>query len=1160
MPTRFIIGRSGSGKTAWCFDQVLRAHRAEPLGPPILWILPRQATFQAERALACAAGGYFRVQVLSFELLGERILADCGSGQFQQVTDLGRQMILGHLLRKLQPSLKFFSAAARQPGLAAELNATFTELERCGQDAAVLPRLVAEGDAADPSDAAGQALLAKLHDLQQIYTAYAAFLGQDRLDPNRRLQQALECIRQSPLLRSAEVYVDGFYDFSDYERRVLAGLGETCRSVAITLPMDPASSLLRDPHKLPDELSVFHRTEEAYRRLWFVFNEAGVTLDPPVLLKEIRRFSNPALAALERWTISDEIGRTSATDIQLIEAPDRRAEVDAAARAIRELLASGFRLRDVAVLVRSIDDYHELIDASFREHRLPYFVDRRRTAAHHPLFQFLRAALLVVRHRWPHEAVMTLAKSGLSTLSTAEADELENYVLLHGIRHGTWTTLEPWTGRRTIRAETADDAMPAPRPEPHRADALRRKFIAPFLPLIESLNAAPSLPLRKLVTALLDLLERLGVRNTIAGWMQAASSGGRIEQQEEHAQVWAELMKMLDELVATLGEEEVTLADFQAILDTGLERFDLALTPPTVDQVLVGEVDRTRTPVISTAIVLGLNQEQFPRSAREDSVFSDSDRRLLRRRDVKLEADTQRRLLDEEFLGYIAMTRASSRLILTRAVADESGKAQQPSVFWRRVRQTFPDIDVTRLPRPQQQPVEMIATPRQLVTSLMRWVRGACDDSAFATDGDSNPWPRLFQWLAAHECCDDTIDIMRYRSWKALSYSNDARLSPEIAGRLFPRPLEARVSELETFRNCPFQHFLRYGLHLRERGDERVTAQDLSHVYHEVLEKLLRELLSRRKEWLDLPPSEAEAMIRSMTLDVGRELRGELMLSSARNQYLLNRIEKMLASVVAAQQAARQRGKFRPVAANIAFGEGGKLPPLVVHTPAGNDVHLSGKIDRIDATASGHAAVVDYKLSGNALDMSGAYYGMSLQLLTYLLVLQHCGQELAGQKLTPAAAFYVKLLRHLGDSWPSEALEPDDPRFHLMVKPRGIFDANHVASLDTQLTGGRSDVVEVHVNKDGGFGFRNRTDVALPDEFAALLAHVERRLGELADEILAGVISISPYRIGKKTPCPRCEYRDVCRFDPVANGYVELRPMKREDILANLAQDAGPSS
>ena len=134
------------------------------------------------------------------------------------------------------------------------------------------------------------------------------------------------------------------------------------------------------------------------------------------------------------------------------------------------------RLRDIAVLTRNLDDYAELIDASFREQAIPYFVDRRRAAAHHPLPQVVRAVFLLVLHNWPHDAMMTLLKSGLCGLTLDEADEVENYVLMHRIRGGEWAATERW---RYVRSKfTRGDETelpPAEQFELERIDWLRRQ-------------------------------------------------------------------------------------------------------------------------------------------------------------------------------------------------------------------------------------------------------------------------------------------------------------------------------------------------------------------------------------------------------------------------------------------------------------------------------------------------------------------------------------------------------------------------------------------------------------------------------------------------------------------------------------------------------------
>ena len=128
------------------------------------------------------------------------------------------------------------------------------------------------------------------------------------------------------------------------------------------------------------------------------------------------------------------------------------------------------------------------------------------------------------------------------------------------------------------------------------------------------------------------------------------------------------------------------------------------------------------------------------------------------------------------------------------------------------------------------------------------------------------------------------------------------------------------------------------------------------------------------------------------------------------------------------------------------------MPPLAIRTPAGNETLLAGKIDRVDLLPDGSASAMDYRLSADPLDAAGAYHGLYLQLLSYLLVLEKNGQHLTNEgNLSPAAAFCVQLSRSVRKDDPSKAPAPDEPKFHLMEKPRGIFDLRIARQLDNSL-------------------------------------------------------------------------------------------------------------
>ncbi len=1166
MPVRFVIGRSGSGKTTHCLGAIVDLLRAEPLGSPIFWLLPRQSTFLAERQLVTETDlpAVCRVRVESFDGLAKLILADCGGAAIPQVSGTGRRLILSHLLRKKQSQLKFFAGVAHHPGLAETLDATFAEFERSGHaPQQVIDALQAQSDDTDSDDT----LRAKLGDLHILYDAYTEFLGQDRLDPHRRNEQVVERMGESKLIRGATVFIDGFYDYTESERRMIGGLATVCKQVDITVLADPAAKVFYSFDQLPDESSLFHRTEDAYRTLAIALRKVKAAIEPPIVLKETHRFRDPSLSTIERSvfdgnSVANPSVSAEVPAVTFMEADDLTAEVDAAARHVLSLLRNGHRMRDIAVLVRDLNTYQDLVDASFREHGITFFLDRRRAAAHHPLLRLVRSILTIASNGWPTAAMFTLVKTGLAGLSLTQADELENYALDHRIRATDWPAAEPWNFDRQLTRDSEDD-ITSRAERATKIDGYRRQVVDAVKPFVNMCqNRAAVHTARTFADGLFALLTKLGTPVTLSGWIAESTRDQQFEQAAEHTQVWAEFVEMLDEFVDLLGDEPMTTDTFIDLLGTRLDAFDLALAPPMLDGALVGQVGRTRLPEVRAVIVLGLSDGQFPKTPREDSILSDRDRNLLRQGEVSLRGDGGRQLLDERLLGYVAFTAASESLYCSRVACDTvTGKPLAESPYWARLRSIVPTAPVEHVGASTThagEDVSLIATPRQLIVSLMQWARRPdSDPSTNATLAS------LYQWLATRPADDTAVARLRFHAWGALRHSNNASLRPEISKAMFTGPIDATVSRLETFAACPFKHFVQYGLRIERRSDDGFSSLDLSRVYHNLLERFVRGMIRSRKTFRDLTNDWTDAQIATAATQIGVELRKDLAMDAGQSRYLLSRIERTLKQVIDRQQAVASHSALNSGFVGVSFGgEESSIGPLRLSTSKGPQVNLRGRIDRIDVLGTlqqdgpQQAAVFDYKLSADKLSPAAIYHGLSLQLLTYLLVLQTNGHELTGAPLTPAAGFYVSLLRKLElVAHPDEAVDPETEEFRLSPKSRGIFNADSLHLLDPDFVEGKSMVWQVSRNKTGEFGNRNASDVCDADDFLAILSFVRRKLETLAESMVSGKIDVSPYRIGKTSPCSRCGFMSICRFDVTTNKYNRLIGVGRDELIAQAKKE-----
>ena len=390
------------------------------------------------------------------------------------------------------------------------------------------------------------------------------------------------------------------------------------------------------------------------------------------------------------------------------------------------------------------------------------------------------------------------------------------------------------------------------------------------------------------------------------------------------------------------------------------------------------------------------------------------------------------------------------------------------------------------------------------------------------------------------------MEECRHRGWDSRRFWRSG--DPEGA---------AAAAQLEAFAACPFQHFAAYGIGLATRGSGEISGLDLSRVYHETLQAVVEASLKKDQKLAELPAAELSALAAARAPEIARQLRGERLLEEARSQYLVTRVARTLDMILGTLREQLGRGAWQPMKVGVPFGpKAPKLKSPDIACGEGKTVHLRGRIDRVDVAPDGGLAVYDYRMGEQRLAPASVYHGLSLRLLTCVLVLDHAGGQHDGKPLVPAAALCARLLRSLQrEDHPEDCLDPASPDFLLSTKPRGVVRESHFEAFDPNAEAGAwSKVLSAYRTKDGNFGMRNTTDVATDDEFRTLVRYVERKVAELAGQISEGNVAVEPYLYQDVSPCPRCDFRSVCRFEPSVNRYRKLESLKRDDALAAMRQ------
>lgn len=1178
MSVRFIIGRAGTGKTHHCLQSIRQRLRESPVdGPKLIFLVPEQASQQMERAILLpsdpaeeAIGASHRAEVFSFQRLAVRLLESTGVSTPDTLSEAARIMVLRHLAAQHAPRLRYYQRVQRHAGFLQRLAETISELIQEGVSPDALP-----GDDGGPGPERGSRSAAKFHDLKILYAAYLEFLGTRLLDSSQSLREARARIPGCDWLRGADLWVDGFASLSGEEAATLVELVRHVRQTEMAVLLDPSYLMNSSPF---GARTLFAHTARTYNQLSDLFRSAGLTLEDPLILepKAVPRFvHSPSLEMLERSLFKHPVPATSGlggpkspANISLAELPSRRVEVEYAVSLICEWTRCHpprYRYRDIAIIVRDLKPYYDLVRCALEDRAIACFIDRRRPVTHHPLIELLRVGARLPVEGLTLEIARLLLKTGLLPLALEAADELENYLLAHGIEGVDEWTAGDWAHKKMGQQSNLSKLDAAWEIESlARINVSRGALMAAISPWLDFAIQQEGRSGVEWAKGLQAWLSHLGVPATLSKWARQAQEQGDLDQAGEHEQTWSEVEKFFESLTVGFGECALDKEQLVEVIDAGLSSLSLALVPPTVDQVLVGSIERTRHPDIKAAILLGFNDGIFPARIEEGSILNDDDRTQLLGAGLRVGLPTRERLLDESMLVYIAVTRASRELVVTYANADEKNAALRPSPFVKDILAACPGLSITKL----ADPVHDRSMWDLQTTSDMRRKLTAEFRTRPPLAVDMTPlrgrWNELYRQMRVELAADPLAQLI----FSSLADSPPIAISKSNLSRLFREPFATSVSTLETYATCPFKYFSEKILFLAERAEAPLAAVDVGKVHHTIMEEFAKDMVNRNIGFEQLGGDDLLGALRTSCKRAADRLKTEGGLSTARDVYLLRRSATRLARILHAQRRSAASGGLRPKRAELAFGSAPELdglPALEITTPKGRLVQLRGFIDRVDLVEAADellGIVVDYKETRNkSLEYSRAYHGLSLQLLAYLLILAEKGQTLAGRPIQPAGALYVSLGAHYERVSHPECAENRRTSQQGTFRPRGLLSAQHIGKLKIEIgPDGWAPHYSIYKKKDGGLGYADSNDAAPQESFEAMLQHTRRRIGELADDIMEGQVPIRPYRLGTFSPCSWCRMTVVCRFESGLCDVRYLEELKRSEIYVRLGGVTGQST
>lgn len=1089
---QIIAGRSGSGKTERIFQEIC----SRPEGERIILLVPEQSSFQSEKRIlnTLGASGASEISVLSFRRLYDAVTEKYGGAGARRIDEGVKAVIMSLAAEAVSDKLVLYGSRSKRSDLAQLMLSAVNEYKMC----AVTPEMLV--DAALHTD--DMRLRQKLTESAAVYSAYEAMLGTAYSDPDDDMTRLYEMLCTHSYFSGARVYIDSFNGFSGQERRILEEIMCQAEYVCVALCCDKSSARQA-------ESSIFREPDITLRQLLSIAGKTGTEVLPTIWLDRQLRYKNESLAAVECsvFRFDGDPYYTDDNAVTVYEADDEYDEIQYTAREISRLVRDeGYEYRDITVVCRAPDMYRNIIASEYPKFGIPYFMSEQKPLEDKPLIRLVLSAFEVIHSSFATENILSFLKTGLTPLSEHDVFTLENYVYMWDIKGRHWK--QPFTMDPDGNTGSPDMEKLS------RLEGMRQSVIAPLTAFGKALSSAGNGG--EISEAVYRLLESLGTAKRMKQLIGFLNELIDPKQKETEARIWDIVMDLLDKLHTILRNTPVTSRRYYELFRLMLSKNPISDIPQTLDQVIIGTAGGLRSEKQRAVFVIGAADGVFPAVPTASGIFSDSERIALLSMELPLYDSVFGMSLKEKFIAYAALSLPTEKLFVSRHLSNSKGEPCEPSVILRELTSILKNLRV--LHRSDLPADELFFTEEQAFEECaLRW-----------HDNDS-----VSETLRAHFASSPDYSDRYNAVYRAVNEEPFALNNRAQTRKLFGEKLTLSASQAETYYLCPFRYFCRYGLKAYPRKKADMDSAMYGSAVHYILENMLRDIGFSNLSSAD------EDKLRELVHEYIEKYLLELGSSQDRTSRFLAQfeiIERNLTAVLRRLIEEFSVSSFVPSDFELTIDEGGEVPAYELELPGGEKVSLIGKVDRVDTfirNGEKYIRIVDYKTGNKKFRLSDILYGLNLQMLLYLSVINRNGAGHYSEnkyRLAPAGILYMP-------STPASStgdLHTGEVRSELIKKQQSAFRMNGLLIDDPEILkamekDARGVFIPARLNSRGKLEQRGKSAVS-SEEYGRIFSYIDKKLMEMAKSLYDGDIRRSPAK-GSTDACAYCDYKTVCGYE-----------------------------
>ena len=1116
MSLRLICGRSGTGKSEYCFDEIINRINNEK---KIYIITPEQYTFAAEKRLInkFKNESVIGAEVLSFARMAHRVSKEEGINTKKILSKSGKQMLIYKILLKNKDKLNFLGKSKQNVDL---ISTALIEFKKHG---VLLKDLESIYD-----NIKDEYLKLKIKDMILIYTEFEKYIDDKYQDENDILNDLINGLEKTNIFKDTIIYIDEFIGFTKQEYEIIKILLKQAKQVNICITTD---NLDLEGKNYDNDL--FYSNKITADKLLFIARSNNIECEKTIFLNNNYRIENEDLKYLERNLYNNLYTKydKNVENIKIFLANNAYSEVENIAEKIVHLVKNeNYRYRDIIVVSNDLKNYTNLIKVIFNKYEIPVFIDEKKDINQNIFIKYVVSILEIFARNWSYESVFNYIKTGLLDIEEKDIYKLENYCLKWGINRDKWYKNEWNYGQDEIEKE--------------QMEILRKKIVDPLLNLKNEMSSSKTV--EGISNSLYNFFIQNGINNKIEQIKEEYNKMNLVELANEQEMTWNIVIKVLDELVIIFKDEKITFENYNKLLQIGLNANSLGVIPQTQDEVICGDVLRSKQSNVKIAFIVGVNDGIYPSVNKDEGFFDDKDRERFKENGIELAKTTTENIYEESFLLYKIFSCASKKLFVSYVSSSLDGKTLRPSILITKIKKIFPNIiEESDIINRNSYIINKQSTFDELIINLRNLKEGKTVDKIW--------YDVYLYYMNDKDYKDKLLSVI-----DALNFSIiPEKINKDNIDRLYGNVLTTSISKLEKYEACPFSYFLTYGLKVNEKEVFKVRSLDTGNFMHEVIDEFfiyIRQALINIKEISEDKLYEIVEQIINEKLSLNKNY---ILVSTEKYQVLTSRLKRVVFKSMKYIIQSLIKSDFDVWGNEVEFNDGKTLKPIIIDLDNGKKVKIIGKIDRIDVAkidGKNIVRIIDYKSSVKSIDLNEVISGLQIQLLTYVDVA--CEE----QNMMPAGVLYYNLIDPIIKSKINLSSEQIEEEIRKKFKMQGLIlaDVKVAKMMDKSLDKGQSSLIPAYIDKEGNLSL-TRSNAITEDQFKNLQKHIKTIIKKISNEILNGNIEIKPYynMKNKKNACTYCSYNGICNFKPGQNdvGFNYIKNEDKQLILERLKEE-----